>query len=69
MSDLITNTSNVVAGGSFNILRQKTIKIGVNNLTNKPLSNDIQGLLKEFHNDADIFKEVRLLSFMLCLEC
>ena len=64
VSDLISNTNSVVAGGSFSILRLKQIKLGNNSIANKPLSNDIESLIKEFHNDADTFKEVSKLIFI-----
>jgi len=60
VSDLISNTNHVVAGGSLSILRQKTAK--VSSVIIKPLSNDITSLIKEFHAETDAFKEVNKLT-------
>ena len=60
VSDLISNTNQVVAGGSLSILRQKTAKVSA--VTMKPLSNDITSLIKEFHAETDAFKEVNKLN-------
>lgn len=59
VSDLVSNTSKVVSGGSFQILRQKQVKAVQNSASMKPLYNDISQLLQEFHVNDSTFKEVR----------
>jgi hypothetical protein len=60
-SDLISSTSQVIAGGSLSILRKKNHKAAQSNFGPTRLSNDIQSLIADYHKDADNFVHVRNL--------
>ena len=52
----------VVAGGSFQILRQKQSKM-VTMESNKSLYNDISALIGQFHSESSKLKEVSFKNF------
>ena len=55
---MISNTSQVIAGGGLSILRKKSHKTAQSNFGPSRLSNDIQSLIEDFHKDADTFVNV-----------